>query len=193
MRLYIVRHGQTAWNIEGKAQGHTDIPLDPTGQAQAAGLARAFEGVQLDRVISSDLLRAKETAEAFGLSVETRPDLRERSFGEWEGRDYVSMMNDLEARAEAAGVTRLHVRPPGGESFQDVWNRIGPFVEELKQAEDNTLVVCHGAMKAVLLARLMDGNLETCRAFRFKNCAVTEFERRHEGTLVMVRYAEQYA
>jgi broad specificity phosphatase PhoE len=190
MKLFIVRHGQTSWNIAGRAQGHADIPLDPTGQAQAAALARAFEGVHLDRVISSDLLRARETAEAFGRPVETRVDLRERSFGEWEGRDYNTVMSDLEARAEASGLTRLLVRPPGGESFEDIWHRIGPFVEELKQAQDNTLVVCHGAMKAVLLARLVDGNLETCRAFRFRNCAVTEFERRHEGTLVMVRYAE---
>ena len=145
------------------------------------------------RVLSSDLLRARETAEALGLPVETRPELRERSFGEWEGRNYVEVTTGLEARAEAQGTSRLHVRPPGGESFDDVWRRLDPIVAELKAAEETTLVVMHGAAKAVLLARLLDGNLETARGFRFPNCGLKEFERRHEGTLVMVRYAERFA
>ncbi len=119
--------------------------------------------------------------------------MRERSFGEWEGKGYVQVMNDLESLAEAQGTTRLHVRPPGGESFDDVWRRLDPIVAELKATTESTLVVMHGAAKAVLLARLLDGNLETVRGFRFPNCGLTEFERRHEGTLVMVRYAERFA
>ena len=193
MRLFLARHGQTSWNALGRAQGHTDIPLDPTGRAQAAALARGLADAGIERVISSDLLRARETAEALGLPVETRPELRERSFGEWEGRNYVEVMEGLEALAEAVGATRLHVRPPGGESFDDVWRRLDPIVAELKTAEENTLVVLHGAAKAVLLARLLDGTLETVRGFRFPNCGLTEFERRHEGILVMVRYAERFA
>ncbi|PMU82891.1 histidine phosphatase family protein, partial [Pseudomonas sp. GW704-F3] len=56
MRLYIVRHGQTAWNLEGRAQGHTDIPLDLHGQRQAARLAERFAGVDVSRVMCSDLI-----------------------------------------------------------------------------------------------------------------------------------------
>jgi probable phosphoglycerate mutase len=188
VRLYLARHGQTSWNIAGRAQGHTDISLDETGQAQALALGRSLSGIT--RVITSDLARARQTGEVFGLPVETRPEIRERSFGEWEGRDYLTVMSDLEALAVEQGVDRMHVRPPGGESFLDVWNRVGPVVEELKAFDENTLVVVHGGAKAVILARLLEGKLETIRGFRFPNCAVTTFERRPEGSLVMVRYAE---
>ena len=186
MRLFVARHGQTAWNIGGRAQGHTDIPLDETGMSQARALARALEGVPIERVVSSDLQRARQTAEALGLSVETRHELRERSFGEWEGRHYLDVIEAL----EALGPDRLTVRPPGGESFADVWDRLDAIVAELRAESQTTLVVCHGATKAVLLARLLDGTLATCRAFKFPNCGLTEFERRGDGSLVMVRYAE---
>ncbi len=193
MRLLLVRHGQTSWNILGRAQGHTDIPLDATGEAQAAAFAAGLADVGIERVLSSDLARARQTAEALGRPVETRSDLRERAFGEWEGRHYLQVTQDLEDKAEAEGTDRLRVRPPGGESFADVWERVGDVVKELKAEERSTVVVCHGGTKAVLLARLLDGTLETCRGFRFPNCAVTEFERRHDGSLVMARYAGTYA
>lgn len=189
MRLFIARHGQTAWNVAGKAQGHADIPLDATGLAQAAALARGLAGSGIERVVSSDLLRARQTAEALGLPVETRHDLRERSFGEWEGRHYLAVIAGLDALPG----DRLFARPPGGESFADLWERLGPMAEALKAIEETTLVVCHGATKAALLARLMEGTLATCRAFKFPNCALTEFERRSDGSLVMVRYAETFA
>ena len=88
---------------------------------------------------------------------------------------------------------RLHARPPGGESFADLWERVGPVVDELRAFNRTTLVVCHGALKAVLLARLLDGTMATIRAFRFPNCALTTFERRHDGSLVMSGYAERFA
>lgn len=191
MRLLLVRHGQTSWNILGRAQGHTDIPLDPTGQEQAAALAATLSGVAVNRVLASDLLRAKETAEALGLPVETKHSLRERSFGEWEGQNYVQVMANLEELAERQGTDRLRVRPPGGESFADVWERVRPVVDELKKADETTVVVTHGAAKAVILAQLLEGSLETVRGFRFPNCGITEFERRSDGTLVMTRYAER--
>lgn len=189
MRLFLARHGQTAWNIQGKAQGHTDIPLDETGRAQAATLARELASAGIERVISSDLLRARQTAEALGLPVETRSDLRERAFGEWEGRHYLDVIADLEAMPG----DRLLARPPGGESFADLWERVGPVVEELCGFDRSTLIVCHGALKAVLLARLLDGTMGTIRAFRFPNCALTTFGRRHDGTMFLERYAETFA
>lgn len=139
-------------------------------------------------MLSSDLLRARQTAEALGLPVETRRDLRERSFGEWEGRPYLDVTADLEAMPG----DRLLARPPGGESFTDLWERVGPIAQELCAFDRTTLVVCHGALKATLLARLIDGTMGTVRAFRFPNCALTSFGRRHDGTLFMERYAETF-
>ena len=173
----------------GRAQGHTDVPLDETGEAQALALARGLADAGIERVVSSDLRRALQTAEALGLPVETRADLRERSFGEWEGRDYAQVTRDL----EAMGANRLHVRPPGGESFDDLWERVGPAAEELRRFDRTTLVVARGALKATLLARLLEGTPETARLFRFPNCALTTFGRRSDGSLYLERYAERFA
>ena len=71
MRLYLVRHGQTSWNVEQRAQGHTDIPLDEEGIRQADMLGHSFAGVGIDRVLSSDLKRSVQTAEQMAEYVET--------------------------------------------------------------------------------------------------------------------------
>ena len=188
MRLYLARHGQTAWNLQGKAQGHSDVPLDDTGRLQAAALARKLADAGVERVVSSDLSRARETAEALGLPVETRSDLRERSFGEWEGRHYLQVIRDLDALPG----DRVRAHAPGGESFADLWERVGAMAEELKAFDRTTLVVCHGGLKAVLLARLLEGNLETARLFKFPNCALTTFGRRDDGSFFLERYAETF-
>ena len=189
MRLLLARHGQTAWNLAGKAQGHADIPLDEIGRAQAAALARGLAEAGVERVLASDLVRAQETAGALGLPVEARAALRERAFGEWEGRHYLDVIADL----DAIPGDRLLARPPGSESLFDLWERAGPIAEELRTFDRTTLVVAHGAFLAALLARLLDGTPGTMRAFRFPNGAVTEFGRRGDGSLMMVRYAEPFA
>ncbi len=87
--LLLVRHGETDWNAEGRLQGHTDRPLNEHGRRQARGLAERLAGDAITAVYSSDLSRARETAEILaeplGLPVVTDPDLRERNWGNWEG------------------------------------------------------------------------------------------------------------
>jgi probable phosphoglycerate mutase len=87
--LFVVRHCQTDWNLEHRWQGHADPPLNATGRAQAAALGESLAGLGIDRVVSSDLRRASETAELaaarLGLPVELDPRLREVDVGEWSG------------------------------------------------------------------------------------------------------------
>jgi 2,3-bisphosphoglycerate-dependent phosphoglycerate mutase len=87
--LLLVRHGETDWNADGRLQGHTDRPLSDYGRRQAAQLADALAGEELDAIYASDLARARETAEIVGerlhLPVELEPDLREKDWGTWEG------------------------------------------------------------------------------------------------------------
>ena len=94
-RVFLLRHGQTAWNAEMRIQGQLDIPLDDTGLWQAQRLALALSGEHLDAVYSSDLQRARQTAAplaaAAGLPVQLDPGLRERGFGSWEGHTYAEM------------------------------------------------------------------------------------------------------
>jgi 2,3-bisphosphoglycerate-dependent phosphoglycerate mutase len=88
-RVFAIRHGETDWNTVGRIQGHLDLPLNANGRQQAARLGRALAGEAIDAVVSSDLLRARETADAVarghGLAVATDTGLRERGFGIFEG------------------------------------------------------------------------------------------------------------
>jgi broad specificity phosphatase PhoE len=89
MLLYLIRHGQTEWNASGKAQGHTDIPLDHIGSDQAERAAAALNNAGLTAVFTSDLSRSVATAEkicaATSATLHVEPLLRERCFGDWEG------------------------------------------------------------------------------------------------------------
>jgi broad specificity phosphatase PhoE len=102
MRLTLIRHGQTAWNVAGRAQGHTDIGLDPTGLEQVATLGDVFTGRRIDLLLSSDLLRCRETVApietAAGVSATFTERLRERKFGEWEGSSYGTVAAPMSRR-----------------------------------------------------------------------------------------------
>lgn len=192
MRLYLIRHGQTAWNAEQRAQGHSDIPLDETGLAQAAALGPRFEGRNIDLILSSDLQRAVQTAAPIACSTDAEwikmPELRERGFGEWEGEPFPDIAKRWPSLEFEQGLDRLHIRPPGGESFADVWERLGVVCDQLAHETRNTVVVSHGGACALLLARLIHGTVETSRAFRFANCSVTKLERRPEGQFLIATY-----
>lgn len=192
MRLYIVRHGQTDWNVRGLAGGHRDEPLDETGRLQADLLGLRFRSIPLDRILSSDLQRSLRTAEAVArhhnLPVETDPRLRERAMGVFEGRPHAEMSAELEEIAQKDGVTPFEARPPGGESLQDVWHRVGPVAEELKRCSGSTLVVSHGGTATILIARILGLQPIMARAFRFSNTGVSEIVPRPDGSMVLVRH-----
>jgi broad specificity phosphatase PhoE len=189
MRLTLVRHGQTAWNTAGLAQGHTDIELDADGHRQAQLLARRLLEHPIDAVLSSDLVRCRQTLAPFldrrELTVAFTPGLRERSFGQMEGTDYAELHAWMQAEATRLGCSLRAVRPPDGESVQEVWERLAPFEEALRETPKDTLVVSHGGSLAQLLARLLRGSEETPRAFRFGNCSVTTLHRRADGTFLL--------
>ncbi|MBC8065334.1 MAG: histidine phosphatase family protein [Chlorobia bacterium] len=192
MRLYLVRHGQTSWNAEQRAQGHSDIELDQEGKDQARLLGSRFSGKRIDRILCSDLGRAIMTAQpiadATGAILEETKILRERGFGDWEGEFFKDISHWWPAMEAMQNTDRLHLRPPNGESFADVWKRLDPIVEDLRCEDSNTVVVSHGGTCGLLLARLVQGNLETSRAFRFGNTSVTKLERRPEGLFVIQYY-----
>ncbi len=192
MRLFLVRHGQTAWNVAGRAQGHTDIPLDEVGHDQKEMLAGAFRGTRLARVFTSDLARARQTAECLAQAIpaplEIREDLRERGFGQWEGRPWRELADWTLEESIRLGTPRVSIRPPGGESYKDLWDRTAGFVGTLVEAGEDAAVVSHGGTLAVIMAHLVQGTPETARSFRFGNTAVYEVVRREDGYFSIARY-----
>ena len=139
------RHGQTLWNVEGRFQGQTDIPLDETGVQQAENAARRLAALQPGAIISSDLGRATATATPLarltGLTVITDKDLRERHGGAWEGLTD----KDIRQRYPAEHASWL---PPAGESSAAVAERAGAALA--RSADGMTagtlaVVVSHGA------------------------------------------------
>lgn len=182
MRLYLVRHGQTLWNVEGRAQGHADVELDPVGIEQARRLKSNLpEGIH---AFSSDMRRAFATAQAVTTRITTDMRLRERNLGMFEGRPFT----EFHEHFRKSGKSFIEFAPPGGESFLEVWHRLHPFVEEVGQQDDDQIIVTHGGTGALILAQLLHGRPETARGFRFGNTAVTELERRTDGSFVMLRY-----
>jgi broad specificity phosphatase PhoE len=161
--IHLARHGQTAYNAEGRFQGHLPVPLDDTGRAQAAELAEAAAGVDVRSLWCSPLERARETAAIVGARIGLEPaeDARfaETDTGDWTGRSFA------EIRAEDPdGFRRFQVsdpgfRYPGGESFAEQSARVQAGLADLRANPDAlpALVVCHrGVIRLALAARTGD-------------------------------------
>lgn len=191
MRLYLVRHGQTAWNHEKRAQGHCDTELDSTGIAQAEAVALLFEGVEVDTVHSSDLRRSVQTAERIARAARARlsatAELRERNFGALEGRPYEDVRTAIREKAVQIGCSDFESRPDGGESFHDVWQRLDPFVAALEREAGPQIVVSHGGTLGLLIAKLIDAGPASAKNFRIGNCSVSELLRRDDGSWTLFR------
>jgi probable phosphoglycerate mutase len=156
--LFLARHGETDWNVAGRWQGHADVPLNATGRAQALALAERLRGEGIAAVASSDLSRARATAElvagALGLQVAlVDPDLREQRYGRFEGltpRECEERYPDDWARY----ATDPRPGPPGGESRAAVLERVlGALHRAAARLSHPPLIVSHGgAMRALLAA-----------------------------------------
>jgi 2,3-bisphosphoglycerate-dependent phosphoglycerate mutase len=156
--LWLVRHGESTWNVLGLVQGQMRSPsLTPQGRRQSHDVAASLRGLDFDTIYASDLDRAQQTADiiarTLGLGVHAHPLLRERSFGGHEG---------LQSSALDPGVTGIrgqqvvdvHARPERGESLRDLYDRSGAFVEWLdtQPRHGAALVVTHGGTIRALRA-----------------------------------------
>ena len=161
-RLILARHGQTAWNAEGRAQGHADISLDDGGRRQAEAMASALADLDPTLLFSSDLARARETAafleKATGLTAVEDPRLREYDVGERTGLTREEFAERLGADAALAWDAHAHVDAPGAETVEAVAERIVPAsLEVLNQLGpgETGVVVMHGAALRIALAGLL--------------------------------------
>jgi probable phosphoglycerate mutase len=157
--LYVARHGETDWNAQLRWQGHTDVPLNDNGRAQARALARTLRPAGLAGVVASDLSRAHETAHIvaveLGLRVAyTDPGLRERAFGVFEGLTRAECESQ---HPDAWGAWLESRRPPqGGEAHEVLSARIvaavGRVAVSVATEDAPALVVTHGGALRALVA-----------------------------------------
>jgi probable phosphoglycerate mutase len=160
IRIVLWRHGQTDWNVENRFQGHSDIPLNKVGHYQASEAAQVLAALRPDRIISSDLIRAQETAAALAvltdIKVEINPNLRETDGGLWEGKLASEnrathgelFANWYEGGDEPAGVT--------GERRSDVAKRAVAVIEKEMTNFSGTIVfVTHGGTVRSVLGSIL--------------------------------------
>lgn len=165
--LYIVRHGQTDWNVQGKLQGHADIPLNNTGRAEATELSERIRTIDFDICFSSDLQRAIETARILGathpLIIKSVPTLRERHYGPWEGRLFSELLE-----YEKGGHPLLNI-----ESDEEIQKRIFPLLNEIVSNHPGAtvLIVTHGSVLRSLLAHLLNIDSSSILSIQMKTMA----------------------
>lgn len=166
--FYIVRHGQTDWNVKHLLQGQTDIPLNAEGEKQAKALAKQLKHIHFDKVFTSDLSRAKRTAELIvlekKLAVITQELLRERRLGSFEGKhvSYVDVFNKMMEKSTYEERFR-YKESPDMESDEEAVGRFITFFREVAVINPGQvmLVVTHGAMMRAFLMHLGWGDYNT--------------------------------
>ncbi len=179
MRILLCRHGETPWNAEGRYQGQIDIPLSPTGEAQARALGGRLNGQAIARAVASPLSRARRTAElALGEEragmLRFDDGLKEIAHGEWEGL-LASEIRERDAeRLRAWRHTPDQVVMPGGESLPRVLDRAWPAFARACEGLgplDTLLVVAHDAVNRVLLCKIL--GLPLPRVWTFRQAPAT--------------------
>lgn len=156
--VYLARHGQTAYNLEGRFQGQQQVPLDETGRAQALELAERAAAYGFRALWCSPLLRARETADAVAarLGLEPREDQRlmETDAGDWTNLSFADVRAQTPKLFDAFATCDPAFAFPGGESFTEQEDRVGAALEEIERdGELPALVVCHGMVIRAALYR----------------------------------------
>lgn len=182
MLLFLTRHGETKWNRLGKTQGIQDTSLTDLGRQQAEKLAQRLKAskASIDTIYCSNLYRAKETAEIIGERLKINPIpnqlLNEVSFGNWEGLTLREIEKQYPGQL-ARWRNELTFSPKEGESLISVNNRVGFFIEELKDKcqkdNDNVLIVSHAAITKVLILRMIGIPLNLLAKFKISQAGLS--------------------
>lgn len=190
LRLVFIRHGSSTWNDERRIQGQLDPPLSDKGREQAKRLAERLQGSSVEALYSSDLRRARETAEAVGECVgrppELWPELREVALGEWEGLK----REEIVARYPEEW-SRWASRPswdivPGGEGTEVFEGRVGAAIDRLAERHPTgrVLVVTHGGVIQVALLRVVGRSSNGLFPFTIDNTSLTVLQGSRERLVV---------
>jgi len=188
---YLVRHGQTLWNTQGRTQGHGNSPLTELGKIQAINLARHLKEYSIDLIYCSDLGRAIETADIIGvelgLDVNPTPALREMGFGEWEGMPIPKIKEKYPELLHLWRNQQDKAKMPGGETLHIVKEREDKLIEELneKYKGKHILLVSHSVTVRVMLLSFLQAPLSNLYRIKQNNTALNIVEFKEYGPVVI--------
>jgi len=181
-RLCLVRHGETAWNAEGRVQGQLDVPLSAVGLAQARAVAAALAGESFGAIYASDLARVRQTAEPaaarLGLGVRLERALRERHYGMFERLTYVEVKERYPAEYARFRDKDLDFDFVSGESLRAFAERALACVAALveRHAGESILVFTHGGVLEMVYRHATGRGLSSARDFEIPNAALNRIE-----------------
>ena len=180
-KIFLVRHGLTLWNSERKIQGHSDVALAPEGIAQAELLAKNFPQEKISAVYSSDLARAKMTAEIlakkFNLPVQLEKNLREANWGVWEGQKLSEIEKSDPLNYERFFHNPEELKIKNAETFLHLQERAISTVKKIIAAhpDENIILVAHGAINRTILCSILEIPLKKMWALSQFNTALNIF------------------
>ena len=195
-RLIVVRHGETAWNVDTRIQGHLDIPLNATGLWQARQLGDALAGEAISAIYTSDLLRARRTAQAVadatGAALVEEPGLRERAFGSFQGRTFAEVETEHPEQARRWRQRDPDYAPDGGESLRVLRERVVDTTHRLAARHPGELVllVTHGGVLDVLYRAATRQDIQAPRTWQLGNAAINRLLWTHGHGLSLVGWAD---
>jgi probable phosphoglycerate mutase len=186
-RILAIRHGETLWNVDSRIQGHLDISLNDTGRWQAERLGMALKDESIAAIYASDLSRAYDTALAVsrhtGVPVQAEPGLRERSFGEFEGRTFAEIEKELPEQAQRWRQRDPTFTPTGGESLLMLEARVLSVAARLaaQHPGEQIALFAHGGVMDILYRAATRLDLQAARTWALGNTAVNRLLWSPEG------------
>lgn len=190
--LFLIRHGQTDWNLQHRWQGERDVPLNAEGIRQAEALARAFRTVRVDRVFSSDLSRARDTAavvaQATGAPHTVFASLRERPFGRWEGLTNEEILRQFADEMAQYRRNRDTFVPPGGQSWVEFAPAAVGAVEAIaaEHPDRRLAIVAHGGVLKAFVNHVLGIERGPLNQFVLDNGSVSVVVKREHGATGLV-------
>lgn len=183
MKLFLIRHGQTDWNVKGKIQGSCDTELNDTGIKQAEELSNMIikNDYKFSKIYSSPQKRALKTAEVLSRVTKVEhvaiEDLKEINFGEWEGMSWKEVEEKYLAEYEKWYMNRRYTKPPKGESYQEMLERVLSVLHKIINDNcDDVAIVTHSAVIMCIQCYLTKTPFHKMLNFKAENTSITEID-----------------
>jgi broad specificity phosphatase PhoE len=176
--ILLIRHGTTDFNKNNILQGRTDNGLNETGEKEAQLLAEYLKEEKIDAIYHSPLKRARQTSEKINryhhVEYKVINSFSEIDLGDWEGENYEDIV-ERNKKFHQKWLADADIQIPGGESFNQVLDRIKPGITEiLKSTYENIIIVGHATVNRAILGELLKMDPGIARKFRMKNCAISK-------------------